>query len=127
MTTATQAAEHARRDDGRCHDHCCTSSTDNKDGERDPDMHQTKKATSPLFGIKAHIGVDEFSGLVHHVQCTAANVADVTVTHALLHGKEDSVFGDSGYTGAEKRDELQSCEAAFFIVISTIFQHSRSQ
>ncbi|AUI92517.1 IS5 family transposase [Xanthomonas oryzae pv. oryzae] len=78
-------------------------------------MHQTKKATSPLFGIKAHIGVDEFSGLVHHVQCTAANVADVTVTHALLHGKEDSVFGDSGYTGAEKRDELQSCEAAFFI------------
>ncbi|AEQ97112.1 transposase [Xanthomonas oryzae pv. oryzicola BLS256] len=44
MTTATHAAEPAQRDDGRCHDHCCTSSTDNKDGERDPDMHQTKKA-----------------------------------------------------------------------------------
>ncbi|OLK22966.1 hypothetical protein IXO603_19270, partial [Xanthomonas oryzae pv. oryzae] len=71
--------------------------------------HQTKKGNQWYFGMKAHIGVDEFSGLVHHVQCTAANVADITVTHALLHGKEDSVFGDSGYTGAEKRDELQSC------------------
>ncbi len=65
--------------------------------------------------MKAHIGVDEFSGLVHHVHCTAANVADVTVMHMLLHGKEDSVFGDSGYTGADKREELQDCEAAFFI------------
>ncbi|MDI9079623.1 IS5-like element ISXo1 family transposase [Xanthomonas oryzae pv. oryzae] len=91
------------------------SSTKNADRARDPEMHQTKKGNQWYFGMKAHIGVDEFSGLVHHVQCTAANVADITVTHALLHGKEDSVFGDSGYTGAEKRDELQSCEAAFFI------------
>ncbi|AXQ11171.1 IS5-like element ISXo1 family transposase [Xanthomonas oryzae pv. oryzae] len=91
------------------------SSTKNADRARDPEMHQTKKGNQWYFGMKAHIGVDEFSGLVHHVHCTAANVADVTVTHALLHGKEDSVFGDSGYTGAEKRDELQSCEAAFFI------------
>ncbi|SOO31363.1 transposase (fragment) [Xanthomonas phaseoli pv. phaseoli] len=65
--------------------------------------------------MKAHIGVDEFSGLVHHVCCTAANIADVTVMRALLYGKEDSVFGDSGYTGADKRDELQACKAAFFI------------
>ncbi len=65
--------------------------------------------------MKAHIGMDEFSGLVHAVHCTAANVADVTVTHALLHGKEDSVFGDSGYTGADKREESQACKAAFFI------------
>ncbi|SON78298.1 transposase (fragment) [Xanthomonas phaseoli pv. phaseoli] len=65
--------------------------------------------------MKAHIGVDEFSGLVHHVHRTAANVADVTVTHALLHGKEESVFGDSGYAGADKREELQTCKAAFFI------------
>ncbi|MDI9912838.1 IS5-like element ISXo1 family transposase [Xanthomonas oryzae pv. oryzae] len=91
------------------------SSTKNADRARDPEMHQTKKGNQWYFGMKAHIGVDEFSGLVHHVHCTAANVADITVTHALLHGKEDSVFGDSGYTGAEKRDELQSCEAAFFI------------
>ncbi|OMO15656.1 transposase, partial [Xanthomonas oryzae] len=50
----------------------------------------------------------------HHVHGTAANVADVTVTHTLLHGKEDRVFGNSGYTGAEKRDELRDCKAACF-------------
>ncbi|MFS8376010.1 IS5 family transposase [Xanthomonas campestris] len=91
------------------------SSTKNADHARDPEMRQTKKGNQWYFGMKAHIGADEFSGLVHHVHCTAANVADVTVTHALLHGKEDSVFGDSGYTGADKREELQDCEAAFFI------------
>ncbi|WDJ86384.1 IS5 family transposase [Xanthomonas campestris pv. incanae] len=91
------------------------SSTKNTDHARDPEMRQAKKGNQWYFGMKAHIGVDEFSGLVHHVHCTAANVADVTVTHALLHGKEDSVFGDSGYTGADKREELQDCEAAFFI------------
>ena len=91
------------------------SSTKNADHARDPEMRQTKKGNQWYFGMKAHIGVDEFSGLVHHVHCTAANVADVTVTHALLHGKEDSVFGDSGSTGADKREELQDCEAAFFI------------
>ncbi|KOR47349.1 transposase, partial [Xanthomonas oryzae] len=91
------------------------SSTKNKQGERDPDMHQTKKGNQYYFGMKAHIGVDDESGLVHHVECTAANVADITQAHKLLHGKEDTVCGDSGYTGAEKRDELQSCEAAFFI------------
>ncbi|MEB2071276.1 IS5 family transposase [Xanthomonas campestris pv. campestris] len=91
------------------------SSTKNADHARDPEMHQTKKGNQWYFGMKAHIGMDEFSGLVHHVRCTAANVADVTVTHTLLHGKEDSVFGDSGYTGADKREELQDCEAAFFI------------
>ncbi len=90
------------------------SSTKNADHARDPEMHQTKKGNQWSFGMKAHIGVDEFSGLVHHVHCTAANVADVTVMHTWLHGKEDSVFGDSGYTGADKRKELQDCEAAFF-------------
>ncbi|EGD20562.1 transposase family protein [Xanthomonas hortorum ATCC 19865] len=66
-------------------------------------MHQTKLDKQWYFRMKAHIGVDAFSGLVHHVRCAAANVADVTVMHALLHGKEDSVFGDSGDTGAQTR------------------------
>lgn len=52
---------------------------------------------------------------MHHVKCTAANVGDVTVTHALLHGKEDCVLGDSGYTGADARAELRNCKAAFLI------------
>ncbi|OBU47860.1 MULTISPECIES: IS5 family transposase [Stenotrophomonas] len=91
------------------------SSTKNADKARDRQMHQTRKGNQWYFGMKAHIGVDEFSGLVHHVTCTAANVGDVTVTHELLHGKEDCVFGDSGYTGVEKRTELSGCSATFFI------------
>ena len=91
------------------------SSTKNKDGQRDPAMHQTKKGNQWHFGMKAHIGVDEASGLVHHVACTAANEADVTQVHKLLHGKEDTIYGDSGYTGADKRDELQGVNAGFLI------------
>jgi IS5 family transposase len=91
------------------------SSTKNRDGERDPEMHQTKKGNQWYFGMKAHIGVDDESGLVHHVECTAANVADVTQVHNLLHGKEDTVCGDSGYTGVDKREELQDVDAGFLI------------
>lgn len=91
------------------------SSTRNQDGERDPQMHQTKKGNQWHFGMKAHIGVDDESGLVHHVECTAANVADVTQVHKLLHGQEDTVCGDSGYTGVDKREELQDVEAGFLI------------
>ncbi|MEN4013929.1 MAG: IS5 family transposase [Bellilinea sp.] len=91
------------------------SSTKNQDGERDPAMHQTKKGNQWFFGMKAHIGVDDASGLVHHVACTAANVSDVTQAHKLLHGKEDTVFGDSGYTGVGKREELSAAKAVFLI------------
>ncbi|AKU51435.1 IS5 family transposase [Xanthomonas arboricola] len=82
------------------------SSTKNADHARDPEMHQTKKGNQYYFGMKAHIGVDDVSGLVHHVECTAANVADITQAHKLLHGKEDTLSGDSGYTGLEKRAEM---------------------
>ena len=82
------------------------SSTKNSRGTRDPEMHQTKKGNQWFFGMKAHIGVDRDSGLVHTVVSTAANVADVTQIDKLLHGKEQSVYGDAGYTGADKRDEV---------------------
>ena len=82
-------------------------STKNSDGKRDADMHQTKKGNQCFFGMKAHIGADAESGLVHTVTTTAANVADVTETAALLHGQERTVFADAGYTGADKRTELQ--------------------
>ena len=81
-------------------------STKNKQQSRDPEMHQTKKGNQWHFGMKAHIGVDVASGLVHTVKGTAANEADVTQTAALLHGREEDVFGDAGYTGADKRPEL---------------------
>lgn len=80
-------------------------STKNQDGERDPEMHQAKKGNEWHFGMKAHIGVDADSGLVHTVIGTAANVADVTQAHALLHGDEQQAFGDAGYQGVEKREE----------------------
>jgi len=79
------------------------SSTKNADGERDPEMHQTKKGNQWHFGMKAHIGVDVDSGLVHTVVGTAANEADVEVVDELLHGKEKVAYGDAGYTGADKR------------------------
>ncbi|HFP9222557.1 TPA: IS5 family transposase [Raoultella planticola] len=81
------------------------SSTKNSTGERDPQMHQTKKGNQWHFGMKAHIGVDADSGLVHSVIGTAANVNDVTQGHALLHGEEAVVFADAGYQGAAKRPE----------------------
>lgn len=81
------------------------SSTKNQEKKRDPDAHQTKKGNTWHFGYKGHIGVDKISGLVHHVEVTAANVHDVTVVPKLLHGGEESVHGDSGYLGAEKRED----------------------
>ena len=83
------------------------SSTKNSSGTRDPEMHQTKKGNQWFFGMKAHIGVDRDSGLVHTVVSTAANAADVTQTGKLLHGKEKTVYADAGYTGADKREELK--------------------
>jgi IS5 family transposase len=82
------------------------SSTKNQEGERDPEMHQTKKGQQYYFGMKAHIGVDADSGLVHSVHVTSANESDVANTHALLHGQERRVHGDSGYTGVAKREEI---------------------
>ncbi len=74
-------------------------STKNKDKSRDPEMHQAKKGNEWSFGMKAHVGVDAASGLVHSVIGTAANESDVSQAYALLHGHEDHAFGDAGYTG----------------------------
>ena len=81
------------------------SSTKNSEKKRDPDAHSVKKGYSWYFGYKAHIGVDKDSGLVHTVKVTSANTHDVTMTSELLHGEEECIYGDSGYTGAEKRDD----------------------
>ena len=83
------------------------SSTKNKDGKWDPEMHQTKKGNQWFFGMKAHIGVDADSGLVHTVVGTAANNHDITQAAELLHGEESTVWADAGYSGIEKRPEAQ--------------------
>ena len=93
------------------------SSTKNDSGLRDPEMHQTKKGNQWHFGMKAHIGVDADSGLVHTVVGTAANVNDVTQAHALVHGAETDVFADAGYQGVGKRDETQEINVNWHVAM----------
>ena len=81
------------------------SLTKNNEGKRDPEMHSSKKGNQWYFGMKAHIGVDADSGLVHSVRGTAGHVADVTEGSSLLHGEEAVVFADAGYQGADKRPD----------------------
>jgi IS5 family transposase len=82
------------------------SSTKNEKKERDPEMKSTKKGNQWHFGMKAHIGVDAKSGLVHTVETTAANVHDIEMTEKLLNGKEKTLHGDAGYLGVEKREGM---------------------
>ena len=90
------------------------SSTKNKTGERDPEMHQTKKGNQWYFGMKVHIGVDKDSGLIHSVETTSANVHDITRAAQLLHGEEEVVYGDAGYQGIEKRAEMAGKSTTFW-------------
>jgi transposase, IS5 family len=75
------------------------SSTKNREQKRDPEMHQTKKGNQWYFGMKAHVGVDSKTKLIHTALVTPANVADATVLHELLHGEETRVWGDQAYRG----------------------------
>ena len=83
------------------------SSTKNASGQRDPEMHQSKKGNQWFFGMKAHIGADAESGLVHTVRGTSGNVNDVVEANSLLHGEEVQVFADAGYQGAHKRPDAR--------------------
>ena len=92
-------------------------STKNQAKSRDPEMHQTKKGNQWHFGMKAHIGVDVASGVVHTVTGTSANEADINQMAAVLHGREEAVFADAGYTGADKRPEHEGREVSWNIAI----------
>jgi len=83
------------------------SSTKNASGERDPEMKQSRKGQQWFFGMKAHIGVDADSGLVHTVRGTSGSVNDVVEANSLLHGQETDVFADAGYQGAHKRPDAR--------------------
>ena len=93
------------------------SSTKNRTGERDPEMHQTKKGNQWHFGMKAHIGVDSETGIVHSMTATPANAHDVTETHNLLHGGETVVWGDAGYQGVHKREEDRGLEVEWRVAM----------
>lgn len=93
------------------------SSTKNSTSTRDPEMHKTKKGNQWHFGMKAHIGVDADSGLVHTVVGTAANVNDVTQAHHLVHGDESEVFADAGYQGVDKRVDTQAIDIQWHVAM----------
>jgi IS5 family transposase len=93
------------------------SSAKNEKGERDPEMHQTKKGNQWYFGMKVHIGVDKDSGLIHSVQTTTANVYDLTPAAELLHGEETVVYADAGYQGIEKRAEMEGKGIGFRVAM----------
>jgi IS5 family transposase len=101
------------------------SSTKNKQGERDPEMHQSKKGNQWYhrytegfaYGMKVHIGVDAESGLIHSVQTTAANVHDLTPAAKLLHGEETVVYADAGYQGIANRPEMADKEIEFRVAM----------
>jgi transposase, IS5 family len=84
------------------------TSTKNKDRARDPEMHSSKKGNEWSFGMKAHIGADAQSGLVHTVRTTSGHVNDVTEGNSLLHGEEIMAFADAGYQGVDKRPDAKA-------------------
>jgi IS5 family transposase len=91
------------------------SSTKNRTQERDPEMHQTKKGNQWYFGMKAHIGVDSRTKLIHSVAATAANVHDSQVLPKLLHGQETRVWGDAAYSGQRQVIQRHAPRAQSFI------------
>jgi len=86
------------------------SSTKNREGKRDPEMRQTRKGNQWYFGMKAHVGVDSRTKLIHSMVATSANVHDSQVLSELLHGKETRVYGDSAYMG--QREVIRSVAPA---------------
>ena len=93
------------------------SSTKNRAGERDPEMHQTKKGNEWRFGMKVHVGADAETGVVHSMTTTPANVHDVTEAHRLLHGGEKRVWGDAGYQGVDKRLENRELDVEWRVAM----------
>ena len=93
------------------------SSPKNREGQRDPEMHQVRKGKQYYFGMKLHIGVDAETGMVHSMETTPAHVHDVTQAGKLLHGAERRVWGDAGYTGVGKREENQALDVEWLVAL----------
>ena len=90
------------------------SSTKNAEGKRDPEMHQTRKGKDWYFGMKAHVGIDKKTKLIHSVAATPANVADGNMVGELLHGGETHVWGDAAYSGRTERIQAKAPKAKDF-------------
>lgn len=90
------------------------SSTKNQAGERDPEMHSTSKGGHWHFGMKAHIGADSATGIVHSASVTAANVHDSQQLDKLLHGQESRLYGDSAYANQKQALKAKAPKAKDF-------------
>ena len=86
------------------------SSTKNAEKKRDPEMHSTKQGNEWRFGMKCHIGVDAGSGYVHTIEVTPANTHDIEAAYKLFREDDEVGYGDSGYLGIEKREEVADDE-----------------
>ncbi|MBT9519346.1 MAG: IS5 family transposase [Dechloromonas sp.] len=95
------------------------SSTKNEDKKRDPEMRQTKKGNQWHFGMKAHIGIDADSGLIHPVECTTAKMTDITMMEKCLHGEEAIALGDRGYHKKNRTIDDFAKEDALSVLTST--------
>jgi len=93
------------------------SSIKYKTGERDPEMHQTKKGNQWYFGKKVHIFVEKDSGLIHSMETTLANVHEISRAVQLLHGEEEVVYGDAGYQGIEKLVKMAGKSTRFRVAM----------
>lgn len=93
------------------------SSTKSKEGQRDPEMHQSKKGNQWHFGMKCHIGLAAQSDLVHSVFATAGNVSDISQAHKLLDGKEVHGVADSGYQAVDRRDEGKASKVTWHVAM----------
>jgi len=103
------------------------SSTKNREGKRDPEMHQTKKGNQWYHGMKIHAGVDAGSGYTHTITATSANVHDIDQAAKLIRKDDEVVYGDSGYIGLQKRPEMQADEHLRNIECRTNLKPGRSK
>jgi IS5 family transposase len=90
----------------------------NKQKQRDPEAKHTKKGNQYHFGMKAHIGVDADSGIVHSIAITGANVADISMADDLIRDNDDTVLTDAGYQGLEKHEKTKG--KAFVLALARV-------
>jgi len=102
------------------------TSTKNEDKKRDEEMSSTKKGNNWYFGMKAHIGVDHKSGIVHSIEATTAKIHDKEKQNDLLHGEEKAIFGDKGYYKEEDKREMREKEIFCGILDKAKRNHSLS-
>ncbi len=74
----------------------------------DPDADWTRKGAKSVFGYKAHIAVDQGSGLIRRAELTSAKVYESETADALICGDERAVYADKAYEHKDRRRRLKA-------------------